>query len=124
MYTLITRDVAKSAKVTCFYVAIRMAATRRSAPITSGSFMEMHCSVIAILLYIVSIEFLYLQRWNELCAVELSATWSKIDRKNDVVISRCRFGRNQNAHAVIKVITHAIDPHLSKLIGTRVCSDN
>ena len=40
--------------------------------------------------------------------VASTATWSKIDRKGDVVIARCRFGRNRNAHAVIKVMLFCI----------------
>ena len=47
--------------------------------------------------------FPYAQQWHELCKVASKTQWYRTDTKDGVTVSRCKFGRSHQHHAVIKV---------------------
>ena len=44
-----------------------------------------------------------LQQWLKLCNAAATLKWSKVDTKDGVTVSRCKFGRGIRGNAVIKV---------------------
>ena len=47
--------------------------------------------------------FPYTQQWHKLCKVASKTQWYRTDTKDGVTVSRCKFGRSRQHHAVIKV---------------------
>ena len=47
--------------------------------------------------------FPHAQQWQLLCKVATKTQWYRTDTKDGVTVSRCKFGRSRQHHAVIKV---------------------
>ena len=47
--------------------------------------------------------FPYSKQWHKLCKVASKTQWYRTDTKDGVTVSRCKFGRSRQHHAVIKV---------------------
>jgi hypothetical protein len=44
-----------------------------------------------------------LQQWDALCTRVNTAAWTRSDRKDGVLVARCKFGRSSMGHAVMKI---------------------